>query len=83
MLLDVARAQGLDLRASWMLGDTDSDVQAGQTAGCRTVLVEYPPTAHKRLGAASPDFRAADLAEAVAQVLDHDSAISPALEDSR
>ena len=72
MLLDVARAQGLDLRASWMLGDTDNDVKAGETAGCRTVLVEYPLSAHKRLGEASPDFRAADLADAVAQVLDHD-----------
>jgi histidinol-phosphate phosphatase family protein len=81
MLLEVAGAQGLDLRASWMLGDTDSDVQAGKTAGCRTVLVEYPLSAHKRLGRASPDFRAADLAEGVAQVLDHDSAKSPAVED--
>ena len=83
MLLDVARAQKLDLRASWMLGDTDSDVKAGETAGCQTVLVEYPPSAHKRLGAASPDFRAADLAEGVALVLDHDPATSPALEDPR
>jgi D-glycero-D-manno-heptose 1,7-bisphosphate phosphatase len=73
MLLDAARAQGLDLEASWMLGDTDSDVQAGQTAGCRTVLIEYPLSAHKRLGRASPDLRAADLAEGVAQLLDHDS----------
>jgi D-glycero-D-manno-heptose 1,7-bisphosphate phosphatase len=80
MLLDVARAQALDLRASWMLGDTDSDVKAGRTAGCRTVLVEYPPSAHKRLGGASPDFRAADLAGGVAQVLESDSARSPALQ---
>ena len=82
MLLDVARAQGLDLRASWMLGDTDSDVKAGKTAGCRTVLVEYPLSAHKRLGVASPDFRAADLAEGVAQVLDHDSAAAVARRSS-
>ena len=78
MLLDVARAQGLDLRASWMLGDTDSDVKAGKTAGCRTVLVEYPLSAHKRLGGASPDFRAIDLAEGVGLVLDHDSATAAA-----
>jgi histidinol-phosphate phosphatase family protein len=81
MLLDVARARGLDLEASWMLGDTDTDVKAGKTARCRTVLIEYPPSAHKRLGAACPDFRAADLAEAVAQVLENDSAKAPALED--
>jgi D-glycero-D-manno-heptose 1,7-bisphosphate phosphatase len=70
MLLDAARARGLDLEASWMLGDTDSDVQAGQAAGCRTVLIEYPPSAHKRLGGATPDLRAGDLAEGVAQLLD-------------
>jgi phosphoglycolate phosphatase-like HAD superfamily hydrolase len=64
-----------------MLGDTDSDVTAGKTAGCRTVLVEYPPSAHKRLGGGSPDFRAGDLAEGVAQVLENDSAKSGALED--
>ena len=78
MLLDVARAQKLDLRASWMLGDTDSDVKAGETAGCQTVLVEYPLSAHKRLGGASPNFHAADLAEGVARVLDHDSATAAA-----
>ena len=73
MLLDAARARRLDLEASWMLGDTDSDVQAGRAAGCHTVLIEYPDSAHKRLGEVRPDLHAADLAEAVAQVLDHDS----------
>jgi D-glycero-D-manno-heptose 1,7-bisphosphate phosphatase len=73
MLLDAARALRLDLNASWMLGDTDGDVQAGQAAGCRTVLIEYPPSAHKRLGRVNPDLRAGDLAEAVTQVLNHDS----------
>jgi D-glycero-D-manno-heptose 1,7-bisphosphate phosphatase len=72
MLLDVAAALAIDLGASWMLGDTDADVQAGRAAGCRTVLIEYPGSAHKRLGRASPDALAADLADGVAQLLDHD-----------
>ena len=47
---------------------------AGRTAaGCRTVLIEHPGSAHKRRGEASPDLLAADLAEAVAQLLAHDS----------
>ena len=29
----------LDLAQSWMIGDSDSDVQAGKTAGCKTVRV--------------------------------------------
>jgi D-glycero-D-manno-heptose 1,7-bisphosphate phosphatase len=70
MLLDAASALGLDLGSSWMLGDTDTDVVAGRAAGCRTVLIEYPQSAHKRLGDASPDLRAPDLAAGVAQLLD-------------
>jgi D-glycero-D-manno-heptose 1,7-bisphosphate phosphatase len=36
MLLEAARSHGLDLAASWMIGDSDSDIQAGKNAGCRT-----------------------------------------------
>lgn len=70
MLLDTARALGLDLAASWMLGDTDADVAAGRAAGCRTVLIEHPASAHKRGGGATPDLIAADLPGAVARLLD-------------
>lgn len=31
---------GLDLRASWMIGDKASDVLAGRAAGCHSLLVE-------------------------------------------
>jgi D-glycero-D-manno-heptose 1,7-bisphosphate phosphatase len=70
MLLDAAAALGLDLGASWMLGDTDADMRAGRAAGCQTVLIEYPGSAHKRSGEASPDLLASDLADGVAQLLD-------------
>jgi D-glycero-D-manno-heptose 1,7-bisphosphate phosphatase len=69
MLLDAAAALALDLSASWMLGDTDADVGAGRAAGCRTALVEYRDSAHKRSRAARPDLLVADLAAGVAQVL--------------
>ena len=72
MLLDAAQDLDLDLEASWMLGDTDADVQAGQSAGARTVLIEYPPSAHKRLGGADPDLRAADLPGAVSRLLERE-----------
>jgi D-glycero-D-manno-heptose 1,7-bisphosphate phosphatase len=39
MLLDAARAHDIQLAASWMIGDSDHDVQAGRTAGCRTAQV--------------------------------------------
>jgi D-glycero-D-manno-heptose 1,7-bisphosphate phosphatase len=71
MLLDAAGVLELDLGASWMLGDTDADMRAGSAAGCRTVLIEYPGSAHKRSSATSSDLRAADLPSAVAQLPDH------------
>ena len=39
MLLRAADELGLDLTASWMVGDMISDVLAGLNAGCRSVMV--------------------------------------------
>jgi D-glycero-D-manno-heptose 1,7-bisphosphate phosphatase len=61
MLLDTAASLGIDLRASWMVGDTDTDVGAGRAAGCRTLLIGHPGSAHKRRSGIRPDLRAADL----------------------
>ena len=47
---DAAAELAIDLAASWMVGDTDDDVTAGHAAGCATVLVEHPGSAHKRVG---------------------------------
>ncbi len=69
MLLDAARELSLDLSSSWMVGDTDADVLAGQAAGCATALIEHPGSAHKRLHKAQPDLRAKNLADATAQLL--------------
>lgn len=69
MLLDAAKQLALELDASWMMGDTDSDVAAGRAASCRTALIEYPPTAHKRAHAATPDVLASNLHDAAAQLL--------------
>jgi len=39
MLLELARELDLDLAESWMIGDSESDVLAGQAAGCRSALI--------------------------------------------
>jgi D-glycero-D-manno-heptose 1,7-bisphosphate phosphatase len=39
MLLLAARELGLDLSRSWMVGDSERDVQAGRAAGCRAILL--------------------------------------------
>ena len=40
MLLKAARDLQLDLTRSWMIGDILDDVEAGNRAGCRTVLID-------------------------------------------
>lgn len=69
MLLDAAAALAVELDHSWMIGDTDADVRAGRAAGCATILVEHPGSAHKRAGNAEPDASAAGLVDAVTLIL--------------
>jgi D-glycero-D-manno-heptose 1,7-bisphosphate phosphatase len=69
MLLAAAHDLGLDLGRSWMVGDTDGDMQAGRSAGCRTILVEHPPSEHKRAGKLHPDAVVSDLTAAAGIIL--------------
>ena len=39
MLLQAAAEHGIDLAASWMIGDKRADLEAGRAAGCRSLLV--------------------------------------------
>jgi D-glycero-D-manno-heptose 1,7-bisphosphate phosphatase len=39
LMFRAAADNGIDLARSWLLGDISTDIQAGQRAGCRTVLV--------------------------------------------
>ena len=39
MLLTLAMRHNINLKASWMVGDNETDVTAGSRAGCRTVRV--------------------------------------------
>ena len=47
MLLKAAKDFNIDLSQSWMIGDGENDIKAGQNAGCRTSLIgegEYGQT---------------------------------------
>ena len=66
LLLEAARALGVDLGRSYLVGDRWRDVDAGRSAGCTTVLVDHgwderPPRI-------PPDHRAASTAEALEKV---------------
>lgn len=50
MLVRAAREHDIDLHASWMIGDILHDVEAGNRAGCRTVLIDSGNETEWRLG---------------------------------
>ncbi len=41
LLLEAARALGIDLGSSYMIGDRWRDVEASHRAGCQTIFVDY------------------------------------------
>lgn len=69
MLLTAGAAIGVEMRRSWMVGDTDADIEAGIRAGTRTILVEHPGSAHKRTGRSAATWAVADLTSAAAHIL--------------
>ncbi|MBV8082163.1 MAG: HAD family hydrolase [Candidatus Eremiobacteraeota bacterium] len=71
MLLRAAADHGIDLRASWMVGDRLIDMQAGRAAGCRCVFVAgVPPRRAEDMSSAPPEYRARDLADAARYIIE-------------
>ena len=68
-LFDARDEFGIDLSASWMIGDQDTDVECGRRAGCRTVGILNPLSAHRRTGTEMPTLSARDLADAAEKLL--------------
>lgn len=63
MLLEAAERHGIDLSASFMVGDRWKDIEAGARAGCRTVFLDYGYA--ETYKAPPPDCTVRSLAEAV------------------
>ena len=68
LLLDAAREAAVDLSASYMVGDRWRDIEAGQQAGCTTVLIDYGYAEAQR---SEPDARVKSIAEAADWILKH------------
>jgi D-glycero-D-manno-heptose 1,7-bisphosphate phosphatase len=66
LILDSARAHGLDLQGSVMVGDRWRDVEAGEQAGCATVFIDREYTERKP---EKQDAVFGSLAEAVEWIL--------------
>jgi D-glycero-D-manno-heptose 1,7-bisphosphate phosphatase len=65
LLLDAAREFQIDMARSFMIGDRWRDMEAGQSAGCRTIFVDY---AYDERQPTDYDWRVSSLAEAAAQI---------------
>jgi len=66
LLSDAARQWGIDLAASFMVGDRWSDVEAGRAAGCTTILLDRDYSRRERC---TPNHVVADLTEAARLIL--------------
>ena len=74
MLLSAARLRGIGLRTSWMIGDSDNDVEAGLSAGCKTARViatDATSSERARISKATitADINASSLLDAIRQIL--------------
>ncbi len=71
MLLKAADEMDIDLSQSWCVGNSSRDIEAGQRAGCKTILIDMPPAHQKQpassmsLAGANPDYKAVNIKEAV------------------
>jgi len=69
MLLDAAKDMDIDLEQSWCIGNSNRDVEAGKSAGCKTILIDAH-SKHKQTDV-KPDYRAVNLREAVNIIKKH------------
>lgn len=73
LILKAATDIDIDLSQSWMIGDILNDVQAGNTAGCKTILIdngnetEWELTPHR-----VPLYTVTNINEAAAAIISHE-----------
>ncbi|HKD35239.1 MAG TPA: HAD-IIIA family hydrolase, partial [Pirellulales bacterium] len=70
MLLTAAAELNVDLERSWLIGDILDDIEAGCSAGCRTVLIDNGHETQWEVGAGRlPEFIASDVGAASDYIL--------------
>ena len=66
LLLHAAQREGIDLSQSFMVGDRYRDIEAGHSAGCRTILIG---DGYGETFKAQPDATVSTLSEAADWIL--------------
>ncbi len=65
MLLQACIDLQLDIKSSWMIGDTLDDIEAGRKAGCQTILIDNGSEVEWNLTKSrSPQFTCSNIQEA-------------------
>jgi len=74
LILKAAREHKIDLKTSWMIGDTAGDMEAGRSVGCKTALLQdsTEPVNH------SADLAAPSLLAAAREILRRGEAVGVA-----
>jgi D-glycero-D-manno-heptose 1,7-bisphosphate phosphatase len=80
MLLIAARLHDIELSASWMIGDSEIDVEAGRNAGCKTVRLLPNDEALDKAGtlpgtSSRADVMAASLLDAIREIFHREGVI--------
>ena len=68
MIITLANRYRINLKKSFMIGDSDIDILAGKKAGLKTILVESPKNKDYRINV-KPNFKTTNLNSAVDLVL--------------
>ena len=72
MLEQASNDFNIDLTQSWLIGDKPGDIQAGNSAGCKTILVKTGKAGEDRHFSIAPTFTAYNLLEAADYIIKED-----------
>lgn len=61
MLLEAIKKHNVDTLSSWMVGDKDTDIEAGKRAGLKTIYLKNPQYLYK--SKLKPDYEIVELTE--------------------
>jgi histidinol phosphatase-like enzyme len=70
MIMQAARDLNLDLRASWLIGDSTTDLETAKNAGVKSALVRTGYAGTDGKFAAAPGLEADSVLDALRAILD-------------
>ena len=69
MLKEAVKKFNIDVKESFFVGDSPSDIEAGRRLGCRTILIESEKVAAETIAALKPGWKVTSLREAAEVIL--------------